>query len=66
MKSPREEEIFLQIEEVEKIILLNGKLYLSDVFYGWICINTKHVFTHTQWHYGGMLWALVKDFKDFI
>lgn len=55
------------ISSVATIFQRNGRIYMVNEYNGeQMCLNTKHGYPPKHWHNGGTLWALTKDFKDFI
>lgn len=45
----------------------DGRLYMHNEYNKEkMYLQTKHGFPPKNWHHGGTLWALIKDFKEFI
>lgn len=87
LKNETKEERILIINELIKVIALNGRKFFSnkldnDIAYVFfkngriymyseytktnMCLNTKYGYPPKKWHHGGTLWALTRDFKEFI
>jgi hypothetical protein len=53
--------------EVAYIFLKNGRLYMKNEYNGSeMILSTKYGYPSKKWNHGGTLWALTKDFKEFI
>ncbi|OHT44774.1 hypothetical protein B0A71_12835 [Flavobacterium tructae] len=53
--------------EIDKILLLNDKVYMTESYSKkTFCLQTKDGRSPQYFHMGGTMWALTKDFVDFI
>ncbi len=65
--SSRSRKFFADKFGVAEIFQKNGRLYMKNEYNGSeMCLVTKFGYHPKSWHHGGTLWALTKDFKDFI
>jgi len=63
----RGRKFFARDGRVAKIFLRNGRLYMFNEYNETeMCLSTKNGYPPKGWHHGGTLWALTKDFKDYI
>jgi hypothetical protein len=52
---------------VAEIYERKNRLYMVNEYNGeHMCLNTKFGYPPKHWHHGGTMWALTKDFKEFI
>lgn len=53
--------------EVAYIFIKNNRLFMKNEYNkAEMFLHTKYNYPPKNWHHGGTLWGLVKDFKEFI
>lgn len=63
----RSRKFFYHDGRVAKMILINGRIYMTSEWHGEdMPIQTRFGQEPKRWHHGGTLWALTRDFAEFI